>query len=363
MKVLLGLGFLLVLAACTTRASSRPPATRVVAVTETLHGVGVVDNYRWLEGDRRSAADRARSRPEVVAWTDAQNAYTRSRARRAARSSSARRPSPAAHGSRLGHGARGARHPLFLLEARGQSRTSRSSTGATATKVQDRVLIDPGEDRPVGPDDGRVDVAVGRRQADRVRHVPLRRREHDAAPARRGLRREAAARDSRQDAGARLAAGRIGLRLSESEEPEGSVQRPGAVPPASAPNRSPGRAAVPAIHEGRRTRRSRRRGARSRSLSRDGRWLVLGYWIDTRSNDLWLVNFDEFRKTGRIDRKVVTVGESGQAFGTVIDGTLYLQTTKGRAEGARGRGAGSGSRASDAGATSCPSGRTPSSRA
>ncbi len=57
----------------------------------------------------------------------------------------------------------------------------------------------------------------------------------------------------------------------------------------------------------------RRRGDPFGSLSRDGRWLVLGYWIDTKSNDLWLVDFDRFLKSGKIDKMVVTVGVDGQA--------------------------------------------------
>ncbi len=69
------------------------------------------------------------------------------------------------------------------------------------------------------------------------------------------------------------------------------------------------------------------------ALSRDGRWLVLGYWIDTRSNDLWLVDFDRYlrdghgRARGRVGRR------AGPAFGTVVDGTLFLQTTKGAPNG------------------------------
>jgi len=69
------------------------------------------------------------------------------------------------------------------------------------------------------------------------------------------------------------------------------------------------------------------------SLSRDGRWLVLGYWIDTKSNDLWLVDFDQFLKSGKIDKKTVTVGVDGQATGTVVDGTLFIHTTKGAPRG------------------------------
>jgi prolyl oligopeptidase len=69
------------------------------------------------------------------------------------------------------------------------------------------------------------------------------------------------------------------------------------------------------------------------NLSRDGHWLVLGYWVDTRSNDVWLANFDDYRKTGKLTRRVVTVGEPGTAFGTVINGAFVMQTTKGSPKG------------------------------
>src|SRR6185503_3688060 len=69
------------------------------------------------------------------------------------------------------------------------------------------------------------------------------------------------------------------------------------------------------------------------SLSRDGRWLVLGYWIDTKSNDLWLVDFERFLRTGKIEKQTVTVGVSGQATGTVVGDTLFVHTTKGAPRG------------------------------
>jgi prolyl oligopeptidase len=69
------------------------------------------------------------------------------------------------------------------------------------------------------------------------------------------------------------------------------------------------------------------------SLSRDGKWLLLGYSVDTKSNDAWLVNFDEFRKTGQIDKKVISVGVPGQVLGTVVGDTLLLQTTQGAPKG------------------------------
>ena len=50
-----------------------PPPTEVRPVTDVLHGQSITDPYRWLEGDAKGAVT-----PEVTAWTDAQNAYTRS---------------------------------------------------------------------------------------------------------------------------------------------------------------------------------------------------------------------------------------------------------------------------------------------
>ncbi|MER3415876.1 MAG: S9 family peptidase [Gemmataceae bacterium] len=53
-----------------TPAVSHYPPTRAVPIVEKWHGVEVADPYRWLEhGDD----------PEVRAWTEAQNAFTRAR--------------------------------------------------------------------------------------------------------------------------------------------------------------------------------------------------------------------------------------------------------------------------------------------
>jgi prolyl oligopeptidase len=63
------LGALLVNAAVSSSPPpAAPPATRVEAVVETLHGVKVADPYRWLE-----KADEG----EVKSWTEQQNAYMR----------------------------------------------------------------------------------------------------------------------------------------------------------------------------------------------------------------------------------------------------------------------------------------------
>lgn len=51
------------------QTSQTPPKTRTDSVKEILHGVELVDPYRWLED---------KNGPETRAWIDAQNAYTQS---------------------------------------------------------------------------------------------------------------------------------------------------------------------------------------------------------------------------------------------------------------------------------------------
>jgi len=51
--------------------SGLPPATKTVSVTDTLHGVEIIDEYRWLEPLEKDS-------PEVATWTTAQNDHTRS---------------------------------------------------------------------------------------------------------------------------------------------------------------------------------------------------------------------------------------------------------------------------------------------
>jgi prolyl oligopeptidase len=61
-----------------TPAATAPPPTRIDGVKETIHGVEIVDNYRWLEGDNSDPRQMGAPTDEVSQWTDAQNAYTRS---------------------------------------------------------------------------------------------------------------------------------------------------------------------------------------------------------------------------------------------------------------------------------------------
>lgn len=57
------------------------------------------------------------------------------------------------------------------------------------------------------------------------------------------------------------------------------------------------------------------------------RWLMLGYWTGTNSNDLWFYDLDEWRETGDLERTVIVEGEEATFSGPVVGDTLYMQTT------------------------------------
>ena len=61
----------------TFAAPPAPPTTEKKPVEDTLFGQKTVDPYRWLEGDNSDPANMGKVTPEVSAWTDKQNEYTR----------------------------------------------------------------------------------------------------------------------------------------------------------------------------------------------------------------------------------------------------------------------------------------------
>jgi len=59
-----------VIAACAKgplRTSAKPPATTLEPVKDVVHGVEIVDNYRWLEGDNADSKERGKVTPAVTA--------------------------------------------------------------------------------------------------------------------------------------------------------------------------------------------------------------------------------------------------------------------------------------------------------
>jgi prolyl oligopeptidase len=303
----------------------RPPDTKSEPVTETLHGVTVTDNYRWLEGDNSDPHAQGKVTPEVAAWTDAQNAYTRDVLDHL--------PGRAALEERLRPlmevgtvTAPSVRRSRYFFSKREGSQNQAVTYWRDGSSGADRVLIDPAALDPTGlttvewisaSDDGTV-LAFGTHRAG-DENTTLRLMDVDSG---RVLPLEI---PNKTQAPFWLpdGSGFVYQNLRDPKDPyTGQVLFYCLSDP-------PGKDAVlfrqfTAAEDA----KLATTWGPTASLSRDGRWLVLGYWIDTTSNDLWLVDFDRYLKTGAIEKTVVTMGVPGQAFGTVIDGTLYLQTTK-----------------------------------
>lgn len=62
------------------------------------------------------------------------------------------------------------------------------------------------------------------------------------------------------------------------------------------------------------------------SMSRDGRWLALGYYTSTSSNDLWLVDLEQAILTGNLNRIDLVVGEDANTYPFFAHDRLYLNT-------------------------------------
>lgn len=313
-----------------TATAARPPASRVEPVTDVLHGRAVVDDYRWLEGHSESEADMGRVTPEVAAWTDAQNAYTRAvldalpgRARVEERL----RPlmeigsvwAPTVRGAGYFYARRdGAQNQPVIYRREG-------------CRGEDRVLLDPAAIDATGlttvtwtapSRDGRLLAYGTYRAGDENTTLHLL-----DVESRRTLPVEIA---NKVDAPEWMPddSGFIYRNLRDPADPySGRIMfhRMGTAPGAD----------VVLFRQFTRDEDERlaTTWGPSFSLSHDGRWLLLGYWTDTRSNDLWLVSMDDFLQRGRVDRLPVSIGSEGLASGTVIGGRLYLHTTKGAPRG------------------------------
>ncbi len=332
MDLLVGLALGAVLSAVMSgrRDAAGLPATKTAPVTDHLHGTAVIDHYRWLEGDNSNPREMGRPTAEVDAWTDAQNAYTRAVLDRwPGRKALEDQLRPLMEvGSVSAPAMRGGRY--FFSKREGQQNQAvfywrDSSTGP------DRLLVDPFELDASGlttvewvspSADGALAAYGTYRAGDENTTLHL----IDVPTGRRlplEITGKVRAPDWLPDG-----SGFVYQNLKDAKDPySGQVlfHAMGTDPSADAlifRQFTKDEDAALATTWG-----------PFASLSRDGRWLVLGYWIDTRSNDLWLADFDEFRRTGVLTRHVVTAGETGRASGTVIDGTLYLETTKGAPKG------------------------------
>jgi prolyl oligopeptidase len=309
---------------------TRPPATRTEPVSESLHGVTVRDDYRWLEGDNSNPDRMGQVTSDVAAWTDAQNQHTREvlDALPGRAALEARLRPLMEIGSVSAPDVRGHRYFFFRRDGAQDQPVlyvRESVNGA------DRVLLDPAALDPTGlttiewcspSPDGAVLAYGTYRQGDenttlrlldvdtatsRAVEIPGKTQSPDWLPDGSGFVYQNLA-DPADPYSARIRFHRIGTDVTANP------------------------LIVRQLTRDEDEKLATTWGPFS-TLSRDGRWLVLGYWVDTQSNDLWLIDFDAFLRTGQVTRKVASVGVTGQAVGTVVGDTLFLQTTKGAPNG------------------------------
>ena len=328
--LLLALGAVLSTRLVAQAAGARPPATRVEPVTETLHGVELTDEYRWLEGDNADPEHMGEVTPEVAAWTDAQDAYTRSVLDALpGRKALEERLRPLMEVATVS--APQVRNGRFFFSKREGSQNQPVHYWREGRDGADHVLLDPATLDPSGlttvdwvspSHDGRL-VAWGSYRAGDENTtlrlmavdtgaalpdvIPDKVQAPDWLPDGSGfLYRNLA--DPRDPYSGRVRFHRLGTPVAddpvlfrqatrEEDEKLATTWGPGG------------------------------------SLSHDGRWLVLTYWTSTRSNDLWAADFAGWLETGRLEKWPISVGNEGTAFGFTVGDTLYVQTNQGSPNG------------------------------
>ncbi|HSN69561.1 MAG TPA: prolyl oligopeptidase family serine peptidase [Thermoanaerobaculia bacterium] len=310
--------------ALTAAQAADAPKTEAQPVKETIHGVEIVDPYRWLEG---SAAPELAGKKDaeldarVSAWTDAQNAYTRSvldalPGRKALEEKL--RPlmevgtvnAPSMRRDRYFFSKRDGKQaqPVYFVQvgAKGTPKVLLDANALDAAGLMAPSFLAPNHDGTLAAfglyyagDENTtlyvIDVDTGVWLADEiagkvggVQWTPdskgffYSKLADVKNPYSRQIRYHRLGTHARQDA----------LLFEQYKEgPLATTWGPFA------------------------------------SISRDARWMTVGYWTGTNSNDLWVVDLDRWFRTGEFERVPIVTGEEATAFGSIVGDTLYMATT------------------------------------
>jgi prolyl oligopeptidase len=291
------------------------PESKIETVKEILHGYENIDDYRWLEGD-----EEGNMTEEVAEWTEKQNAFTRNLMDNLpGRSSLEKRIKPLLEiGSVSLPEIAGKK--LFYFRREG-SQNQPVNYYRENKDAKEQVLIDPNEIDPSGltaiawvsPDhDGNL-VAFGEYKSGdenytlKIIETESKKQFSDVIPGKVGgvfwLP------DS---------SGFVYSRLADINNPYSRqicFHRLG-----------DDWHLDPIIYEQHKTGPLAATWGPFASLSEDGKWLILGYHTSTRSNDLWLVDFSEWQKTGKLKTTTIAEGLSSTFHAEVNNGRLYIFT-------------------------------------
>jgi prolyl oligopeptidase len=310
--------------------SFKAPETRVDGVKETVHGVEIVDNYRWLEGDNSDPAHMGKINDEVGAWTDAQNKYTRDVLDNLpGRKELEERLRPLMEvGSVSSPQMKGSRY--FYSKREGSENQPRIFV-RDGYRGTPRLLIDPATIDSSGlvtvsgvwpTEDGQWLAYGTYRAGDENTTLHLMEvNTREVMPLE--IPGKVSGCDWLPDA-----SGFIYRNLADVKNPySGQVMFHKMGSPVSSDK---------LIFRQYTKEECQKAGLKETlattygpeaGLSKDGRWIELAYATDTRNNDLWVADFQKWLKTGELDGDTVTEGEKAQTSGTIVGDVMYLQTT------------------------------------
>lgn len=309
---------------CVGSAGARisPPETPVEPVAEVLHGVEIVDPYRWLEGSDAPEieADDPSLDRRVETWTEAQNAYTRG----VLDGLPGRGVFDARLGELLETGSvkapiqRG--ESLFYLERQG--RQSQPVLWVRRGEGEPRALVDPNALDAEGlttlgwfqpsPDGRRMAFSLFRSGDENTTLYLL-----DTAEG-RWLADEI---PGKVTSVSWLGDGEsfVYRRLSDVDNPYSGIVQYHVI----------GRhhRFDPVLFEQYKEGPLATTWGPFSTLDPSGRWLLMSYFTGTESNDLWVYDFRQWLATGELERVDLILGERCQSFGFVKNDTFFVQTT------------------------------------
>jgi prolyl oligopeptidase len=292
-------------------AMATPPRTEARAVTETIHGETFVDPYRWLES--LEAED-----PEVATWTTLQNDYTAAVLHNLpCRGSLVEELSALMNVPSIGTPVQAGEHLFFAERAAGANQSVLKVRPAGGGKADDRVLLDPN----TLDDGGLVSLDWWRPTLD-------------GSQVAFGISRAG-------DENSVLHVLRTADGTWTETEIAGKVSFGGWTPDASAfvysklTDLDNAYSRVVRWHDvGTHPRHDTTLLTQSEpqrvpygSLSRDGRWIMLGLTDGWSQNDLWAVHVADWHATGTLQPEVIAEGIEAKFSPEAIVGDVMVMST------------------------------------